>query len=1074
MTTTGTVLGLDLGPNSIGWALLSAEFENGEQINETGLIAAGVRVFEEGVDNFDSSKEASRAQARRMARSARRRQRRKRERRDRLRALLQKHGLLPDDSHALLEVMALDPYPLRAKGLNERLTLPEIGRVLYHLNQRRGFKSNRKQERGDKESGVVQEAITALKAKIAEAGSRTLGEFLHRIAQEKAADGSLKLNMGELRLRDRYTERAMYEHEFDTIWEAQSKHHATVLTPELRRQLRDEVIFFQRPFEVTEERLATMPKRANAWRSPTVRRCPFSGERVLARGHWLAQQFRIWKEVNNLSVFSVDYGGRRELTTDERRCIAVALQENRERKFDDLRKLLNTLHAKLKDDSRAPGIAPDQERFNLEEGGRTKLNGNTVEHALIAAISKKKWPKLSDDERAKLRMGFSELVLDEDDPEKFNARMRELFKPYDLTEEALAKLAKFHLPEGYMAYSRKAVEQILPRMEQGEVEYYAIKNAGLRGKETATRDKLLAQDLHDLDLPNPVVKRALFELRKVVNAIAREYGRPERIIVEMAREMHGGKDARSERSKRMNERGKQHDRIAAEVEKLGKPPTMSNIKKYLLWEEQGGTCPYTGNKIGVSQIFSGEIQIDHIIPRYRSLDDSLMNRVLSFADANRAKGDRSPFEWVGGTAEHTRMLECVKRMPKMPGPKKARFAQEKVDADEFVARQLNDTSYIAREAVAYLELLYPPEERVGQKRVGTTRGNLTAELRRQWSLNRILSTVVDGKGQPLKSREDHRHHAIDAVVVALSSRRHLKAYQNYWKRRDVRSNESDKDRPQFDTPWGTPEEFRGSIAGIIDGINVSHRVQGKIRGAFHEATYYGRTADKGQYVFRVPLTDETSPNDIDNIRDVKVKHAVVSHLVRLGWKEGSKVPKGAFNDPPRLPSGVAIRRVRVTRSMNDPLGFVANGSDDAFRYAQLGNNHHIEFVEVPAAKGGTALLCRVVPMLEVARNVRSRRLPMAGNDLREGTKLIQSLTRKDSVLARDPETGRDVLCVVQVMSGSADLSGKIDLYLRDARDSRRASDGNKSPFKRFKSIRAWLDYDVRRVRVDPLGRIQAE
>lgn len=1087
----GTVLGLDLGPNSIGWALLNADFENGEQVRETGLIAAGVRVFEEGVDNFDSSKEASRAQARRLARSARRRQRRKTERRDRLRHLLQQHGLLPQDPHALQEVLAIDPYPLRAKGLDERLTLPELGRVLYHLNQRRGFKSNRKQERGDKQAGEVHEEISSLMTKLAKTGCKTVGQYMYRLAagdkdviaadleSDEAAEHAIQeyrdllekrkakepkrqpkiMNVGRLRIRDRYTDRQrMYEHEFDSLWAAQAKHHLEVLTDELRKRLRDEVIFYQRPFEVTEERLATMPKRANAWRSPTVRRCPFTGEKVLARGHWLAQQFRIWKEVNNLAVFSVDYGGRRELTPDERECVAQALSENRERKFDDLRKALNALHTKLKDDARAPGTDPDQERFNLEEGGRAKLNGNTVEHALIAAIGKKQWPKLTDVQRMSLRLGFSDLVLDEDDPDKFDSRLRDLFKPFNVSAEALAKLAKFHLPEGYMAYSRTAVEKILPRLVLGDVEYDAIRNAGLHTQETESRDKLLAQDLHDLELPNPVVNRALFELRKVVNAIVREYGRPERIIVEMAREMHGGKEARTERSKKMNERNREHDRIAKEVERLGKQPTMSNIKKYMLWEEQDGTCPYTGKKIGVAQIFSGEIQVDHIIPRYRSLDDSLMNRVLSFADANRAKGDRTPYEWVGGTSEHERMLDCVKRMKKMPGNKKARFAQDKFDANEFVSRQLNDTSYIAREAVAYLELLYPPEERVGQKRVGTTRGNLTAELRRQWGLNDILSTVVDGKGEALKTRDDHRHHAVDAVVIALSSRRHLKAYQDYWKRRDVRSIADDKDRPVFDAPWGTAEEFRGNVAGIIEGINVSHRVLRKVRGAFHKAGAFGQrpaadgSDDPHEFVTRKAL-HELTPSMVPRIRDKRIRELVEARLRETGWSGGkAPFPKNALPDrsnpdakPIRMDSGVAVWRVRLSDTLTDPVEFRQPGEARPFKFAPPDENHHIEFFEWVDEGGDCKRDARCVRMIDAAERVRGakgtprRPLVSTFHPEQPAARLAASLCRGDSVIMRHPKTGKDVLAIC---AGVSKGSLQQPFYLRFvvANDARRSTD----------------------------------
>lgn len=1070
MTTTGTVLGLDLGPNSIGWALLSANFENGEQVKETGLIAAGVRVFEEGVDKFDTLKEESRAVARRMARSARRRQRRLTVRKATLKTLLQKAGLLPSDNAVLAQVLALDPYPLRAKALDAALTPNELGRVLYHLNQRRGFKSNRKQERGDKQVGVVKEGIADLVNKMGEAGCRTIGEYLYRTAQQSGTHRPLARHEGTVRIRGRYTRRDMYEQEFDAIYAAQRLHHPRLLTDELRTKLRDEVIFFQRPFEVTEQRLATTPKRANAHRSPQVRKCPyFPAEKVLARGHWLAQQFRVWKEVNNLCVFST-YGGRRELTADERRCVVDLLSQNKECKFDKLRKALQKLHAELKDDRRAPGMGePEHEQFNLEAGGRTKLDGNSVEHTLAGAF-KKQWQSLRQAEKDRLRSAYSELVLDEDDPERFDRRLKDLFGPLNPDASAKNKLALFSLPEGFLAYSRTAIEKVLPWLEQGEVEYYAIEKANLRRTEQGNENKLPLDELLRNPITNPVVMRAMFELRKVVNAVIREHGKPMRIVVELSREMHGGKEARQERSQKMREREKDRDRIKAEIERLNKPPTRANIEKYLLWEEQNGTCPYTGKPIGVNQIFSGEIQIDHIFPRWQSGDDSLMNKVLSYAEENRIKGDRTPHGWLGGTAEEARMRTALANMPKMPPRKKARFFDKELDASGFSRRQLNDNSYIARAAVAYLQLLYPPEMRVGEKAVASTRGGLTAELRHQWGLNGILSDLTDGKGNILKTREDHRHHAVDAIVIALSSRAHLKRFQDYWKRRDYRTDgDHDKDRPPFDAPW---QFFRDNAERVINNVHVSHRVQGKIRKAFHEATYFGRTSKPDTFVFRVPLDDNLSPDDLANIRDESIRKLVVRHLKAKGWNEGDKkVPKGAFEHPPRMASGVLVRRVRVTRPMHNPLGLGHDANGEPYRFAQLGNNHHIDFVEVTLPDGSKELRCRVVSALEAATRVRRDKLPLLGQDYGEGKRLVMSLTRKDSVLARDPETGKDVLCIVQMMSGSTDLSSGMDVYLRLATDARKATEGNKSPFKRFKSIQAWLAYDVRKVRVDPLGRV---
>lgn len=1062
--TPGAVLGLDLGSNSVGWALLKAEFnEKGEQVRETGLIACGVRVFEEGVDNFDTLKEKSRSQARRDARSARRLHQRRSHRKARLRKILHEAGLFPSDPNAMLECFELDPYALRAKALDEELKAVELGRVLYHINQRRGFKSNRKDARKSSEAGVVKEAIGKLREEMKATGSRTLGEHLNKL-RVTGLEGKKPLLRGELRLRNRYTERAMYEEEFEAIWQAQSRFaaHSRALTPGLKKKLHDDIIFAQRHYEVTEERLSKVSKRANAWRSPAVGKCPLTQEKRLQRGHWLAQQFRILKEVNNLEIWST-FGGRRPLTNDERARVVHELSESRERKFEDLAKSLNKLHLELGDDIRAPGIG-EREEFNLSRGSRAKLNGNSVEKALVDAFGKRIWAVVEDAEKMRLRLAFSELAINEDDPEQFTTAIRALFAPHHLKEGALKKLSEFGVADGYMSYSRAAIEKLLPYLRGGDNEYDAIDKANLRPGEKAAIDKLPLPT----ELPNPVVMRALFELRKVVNAVIREYGKPTRIMVEMAREMHGGKEARSERSAQMREREENNKRIAAEVEKLGKPPTGANIEKYKLWEEQGGFCPYTGDKIGQAAIFSGEVQIDHIFPRWQSLDDSLNNKVLAFADANREKGDQTPFQWLGGKKERNeRMLNTVERS-KMPRGKKLRFSQAEFDASGFAKRQLNDTSYLAREAVAFLNRLYPPEIRVGEKAVGSSRGGLTAELRRQWGLNSILSEVRDGKGEVLKTRQDHRHHAVDAIVIALSSRAHLKAYQDYWKKReyiDRRANEN-AGKPEFAPPW---EHFRDNAAAAVDAINVSHRVQRKIRGAFHEATYFGPTAEKGRYVFRVNLDESLTGGDVAAIRDSAIRQLVESRLKEKGWNgEDNKLPKAAFEQPLKMPSGVAIKRVRVIRAMKGGLPFHRPEEPNPFRFAELGNNHHMEIVDA----GDGTLRAAVVPMIEAARRVRREGVPAIRKDHGSGLALLMSLARKESVLARDPASGKDVLCIVQMMSGKPELASGIDLYLRDARDARPASEGNKSPFKRFKSFEQWPQFNIRKVRVSPLGTVE--
>ena len=204
-----TTLGLDLGPNSIGWALLDSD----------RIIDLGVRIFPEGVDNFDTKKEKPRNEDRRMARTMRRQTRRRAQRKRRLRQTLVTLGLFPDGLDEQQALYQLDPYELRARAIQEKISLHALGRVLLQLNQRRGFKSNRKSERKDSE---VQGMLAEIEGLAKELNGRTLGQYIH---EQHQAD-PLK------RTRGIHTQRAMLMEEFDRIWAEQSKHH-----PELTEQL---------------------------------------------------------------------------------------------------------------------------------------------------------------------------------------------------------------------------------------------------------------------------------------------------------------------------------------------------------------------------------------------------------------------------------------------------------------------------------------------------------------------------------------------------------------------------------------------------------------------------------------------------------------------------------------------------------------------------------------------------------------------------------------------------------------------------------------------------------------------
>jgi CRISPR-associated endonuclease Csn1 len=1053
MEMKGKVLGLDLGTTSVGWALIEAEFdEDGRQTGEHGIIATGVRIFEAGLAQ-DKGGQKSRNVERRTARAARRSHQRRRRRKAQLRKILARHGLLPDETESFEQLIRRDPYELRATALDQRLELHEFGRALMHLNQRRGFQSNRKSGK-DKEHGKLIAEIVSLREDITKSGARTLGEYLHRLGVERSND----LLAGKLRLRKRHTDRAMYRQEFEAIWDRQSREHTALQDAQLKLAVQ-EALFNQRDFEVTDERrervLASamrarqargLPsdsgvRRANLWRSPTIGKCDLEPkEPRCPRNHWVAQRFRILKEVNNLRVIEAD-GATRTLSQDERGMLIQHLSDRRDETFAKLRDLLGL---------------DESARFNLEAGGRPKLKGNSVEAAIAQAFGRQKWNAFGEASRQHWR----DRVLHEED--EF-ALAQELVRA-GMDPAKAAKLAETD-PGGAMShYSLKAMENLLVYMEQGDDEYTARQR---------TYGEVVSDEVHSFlpptpDLPNPLVRRALVETRKVVNAILREYGLPTRIIVEMARDFSLVGRKREEHMKR--QRGREAERDQARVkleEEFGMAvASRADVERYLLWKEQGACCPYTGDSIPMRQLFTPDVQVDHILPRWRSMDDSFTNKVLCYSGANLEKGDRTPFEYLGGDQEgFDRMLSIVKNSS-MSYRKRELFRQEELNADEAPLRQLNDTRYLSTEVRKYLNLLYPEGLRVGEKAVGSSRGQLTAELRREWGLNSVL-----GISETMKSRDDHRHHAVDAIVVALTTRAKLKRYADIWSGGDAglprRAVGADAAR-RFPDPWSG---FRSDVVEHVRRIVVSHRANRKLSGALHEATYYGATDNPEVYVYRMAVDRLTGPM-VAKICDPVARGVVEARLAAVGWDgRSSALPKGWCAVPLEMPSRQRLRRLRLVKTIKQTHAFWSDPAAEPFRFAILGNNHHLEVLAAESADGEEEVKFKVVSMMDAVTRVRKLGLPAVQKQHGVGTKLVMALHIGDSVLVQDPAAEEEVVAVVQKMSQTPGDERSIDLSFRRATDARPAAEAAKAPFARVRSARAWKNLVVRPVQVDPLGHI---
>ena len=406
----------------------------------------------------------------------------------------------------------------------------------------------------------------------------------------------------------------------------------------------------------------------------------------------------------------------------------------------------------------------------------------------------------------------------------------------------------------------------------------------------------------------------------------------------------------------------ENDRIKEELDIFSQKHTHENILKYKLWEECNKTCPYTGREINIQQLFSGEVQIEHIQPWSKSLNDSFMNKTLCFADENRAKGDKTPYEFYFNEQSpekwervKAQALSCFKnKYPHYPNAynKFKQFVKQTYD-DDFVSRQLNDTRYISKEAKTYLSKIC--------KKIMVSPGRMTATLRYKWGLNSILNDDV------IKSRDDHRHHAVDALVIACSTVAHLQELSkwNRYRRKAELNN--------FPKPWNS---FLEDARDVVQTILVSHKKTDKLitirthhtkkdgniyvnkgiaaRGQLHKETVYGkRKAPEEEQAFHIrkPIESLTTRKHIEKIVDPAIRKLIFDKIEKLGgFEKDDKIPQKTFfitdadgNKQPQifLPNKngepVPVKKVRMREHISGAEQLKKNIN----QFVNPRNNHHV-------------------------------------------------------------------------------------------------------------------------------------
>jgi len=1069
-------LGLDIGTNSIGWWLYAVENNAISEVTD-----GGVRIFSDG---RDPKSKASLAVDRRAARA----QRRCRDRFLRRKAALLKRmaevGLMPADPTEAKTLELLDPYALRAEGLDRELPMTHFGRALFHLNQRRGFKSNRKTDRGDNESGKIKDGTKRLDEEMAIKKARSYGEFLHM----RRAKATNPKEVPTVRTRltiarrdhaekeeagyDFYPDRRHLSDEFYMLWAAQASHHTDVLTDELRDEIAT-IIFHQRPLK-----------------TPEVGLCLFTDETRIPSAHPLNQRRILLETVNALRI--TEPGIKGVPLSHENRDKIVHLLDNRKHT-----KSLSGMTLKLKALGKAIKLRPGQS-FTLETANRDAIACDPVRASLShSGRFGPNWSTLDWDTQWEVIQRIRAVQSDREHADLVNWLMSE----HGLERDHAEATANAPLPEGYGRLGMTATTRIFETLEKNvcpyseavavcgwhhsdgrtgevleELPYYGeilsrhvIPGTGVKTDDDITRYGRIT---------NPTVHIGLNQLRRLVNRIITVYGKPDEIVVELARGLRLSEDQKRDVQRDIK---KNTDAAIARGEKLediGVPNTGANRMVLRLWESLGDdvmtrNCPYSGKRISAGMLFDGSCDIDHILPYSRTLDDSFANRTLCLKEFNRQKTNKSPWEVWGETPQWGVIAANLKNLP----PNRAwRFAPDAMtrfeDENDFPARALKDTQYLSRIARTYLDALYNGQD--GNNHVWVVPGRLTEMLRRHWGLNGIEAlSDSDAHTVKPKNRTDHRHHAIDAAVIAATDRSLIKRISDMAQRDEI--NGAEQVARSVAPPW---EGFREDIAVQVQRIIVSHRADhGRIdpalrksgkdstSGQLHNDTAYGITRD-GTVVSRKPLLS-LKPSDITattrgaNIRDTDLQRHLARVTRGLDGKDFEQA-LSAFANTRELPDQTnnpyfGLRRVRLEETLQESARIeIADNKGKPFKAYKGDSNHCYEIWRLPDGK----IMPQVVTTFEAHQlGVEKKPHPAA-------KRLLRVFKRDMVALERD---GMVVVGYVQSMHVSNGLfiaphtEANADARSRDKSDPFRFIQMSAAPLIKAKA---------RRVYADEMGRLR--
>jgi len=756
---------------------------------------------------------------------------------------LGRYKIYTEDIKGSKEEKKRKTYELRVDALSKQLSKEELAFVIAEVN-------------GNISSSSGYLGSISDRSKELYFNKQTIGEYL-MVQLDKNPNASLK---------NQVFYRQDYLDEFEQLWEKQSQFHPE-LKNELKKEIRDIIIFYQRRLK-SQKGLISFCEFESKQIEVEIdgkKKIKTQGCRVCPKSSPLFQEFKIWQILNNIEIKDAN-NNTRELEQEEKNILFSALSKKDKLKKQEVLKLLFT--------------NPNDLDLNYSE-----IEGNRTMSALIKAC-----PSIENDDSylfdstkdldSQLIFQLWHLLYSyegDNTPTGNGNLIMHLENHFGFSNQDAKSLAGVTFQEDYGSLSAKAIKKILPYMKEGTGYDVACVYAGYRhSKESLTKDEIANKELKEhLDilpknsLRNPVVEKILNQMVNVINLLVDNYGKKDKkgekhfdeIRIELARELKKNAAERELNTKNIDATTKLHEEYTEKIKKdFGFNYVSRNdiirYKLYLELEKTGYHTLYSNTYIPYEKIFSKEYDIEHIIPQAQLFDDSFSNKTLEVRQINIEKSNMTAYDFVlskygnNGAEEYKNRLNDLFNKGAISKTKYNKLKMKLSDIpNNFIERDLRDSQYIAKKAKQMLLLI--------TRYVVSTSGSITDRLREDWQLINIMqelnwdkydklgqTDIIENKdGERIykikdwTKRNDHRHHAMDALTIAFTKHSHIQYLNGLNARSDHASSihnielkelhRNEKGKLLFNPPMPL-DEFKKEAKKQLNSILVSIKAKNKV------------------------------------------------------------------------------------------------------------------------------------------------------------------------------------------------------------------------------------------------------